>query len=1024
MRWVDDLQTWAKARWQRQGKWLYRLSLMLLTAMLCITLNGAVTAQVTPQITPQVTPQITAQITPQAAPQVLLNQGRSLYESGQLEAALGPIHAAIDQYRAQQNPLGEAVALSNLALVQEQRGALSAAAGAIATSLDRLTITADGQPSDTQQSALAQTLMVQARIQLAQGQAEVALATLERAIALFDQLGNQLGVIRSQIRQAEALQTLGFHQAAITLLQPLYNQLRGSLIDDEAATTDEISDEIDIDHEIINSSSYFRPQPRAGGFISCPEPDIQSSSTVVVSTIRHLAQAYYQVGQLDEAERLMCESGQLAVRSADRIAAQLGLANIYRLQAAIAHSQGDLITADTKADAALAGYDAIAQLTSASATGPLVQVQAQLNRLSLLMDRDRVAEAATEWPEVREKLAVLPPSRAKLYAGMNLAKTLMRLQGMGVTLTVTPIETAVIEQELRQAMDYADAIGDRRGTAFALGYLGELYKTQYDRTEDANQWQRAKEFTQQALFISTQIGADDIAYQWHWQMGRLLTDPGKGDDSAQLDDKRLDEAIAAYQSAIRILEGLRQDLVTVNREVQFSFQENVEPIHRELVDLLLQKDDAFRASHNGRSNALIIEAAQDTIESLQLVELTNFLREACVNVDTVDNVGQVLAQTEAAVIYPIILSDRLEIIISLPDRSAKQTAKQTGNWTGNWAGNWAGNWTDKQMADRNGTVEPADQPTSTLRRVSVPIVQTELEDLMGRFYDGVYNFNSIGYRPLAERAYDVLIRPIEDELATTPVDTLVFVLDGVLRNVPMGALNDGEQFLVEKYSLALTPGVQLLPNLLASNSLQDEPLSVAAFGISEAVPGFLPLPNVSNEIEQIKTVIPDTQALLNDDFKAENFAELISTNPTPIVHLATHGQFSSQQENTFVLTWDQRINIGELSRTLQTGADRRQAPIELLVLSACETASGDRRAALGLAGVAIRAGARSTVASLWQVDDAAAAEMMGEFYRQIASQRVSKAEALRQAQLKILTNPQYRQHPYYWAPFVLVGNWR
>ncbi|NET49179.1 MAG: CHAT domain-containing protein, partial [Merismopedia sp. SIO2A8] len=320
---------------------------------------------------------------------------------------------------------------------------------------------------------------------------------------------------------------------------------------------------------------------------------------------------------------------------------------------------------------------------------------------------------------------------------------------------------------------------------------------------------------------------------------------------------------------------------------------------------------------------------------------------------------------------------------------------------------------------------PSSEPSSfqTLTHVTVDINESDLDDLMDQYYQGVYNFISIRYRSLAQKAYDVLMRPIEEDLASRDIDTLVFVLDGVLRNVPMAALNDGEQFLVEKYSIALTPGIQLLPELLSSQPLKDERLSVAALGLSEGRQGFLPLPNVENEIEQIRAVIPATQALLNEHFTQENFVNLLSTSPSPIVHLATHGQFSSQQENTFVLTWDEKINVSDLSQALRVGADRRQAPIELLVLSACETASGDRRAALGLAGVAIRAGARSTVASLWQVDDAAAAEMMGEFYAQIASQNVSKAEALRQAQLKILNNPQYRKHPYYWAPFVLVGNW-
>ncbi|MEB3230221.1 MAG: tetratricopeptide repeat protein, partial [Leptolyngbyaceae bacterium] len=267
-------------------KWFYRLGLMCVAAVLCITMGGGVTAQITPEITSEITPQM------------LLNQGRSLYESGQLTEALTPIQAAIAQYRTQQDDLGEAVALSNLALVQEQRGALPEAVGAIATSIDRLTTMAAGNPSDGQQSALAQSLNVQARIQLAQGQAEAALQTLEQAIALFEELDHQQGVIRSQIRQAEALQTLGFHQAAIALLDPLYQQLKGP-----------------ITYEEPTEATAEPPSPQGmSGFLSCPILAIRPNAATEVDTIRHLAQAYYQVGQLDRAEALMCESGELATQ--------------------------------------------------------------------------------------------------------------------------------------------------------------------------------------------------------------------------------------------------------------------------------------------------------------------------------------------------------------------------------------------------------------------------------------------------------------------------------------------------------------------------------------------------------------------------------------------------------------------------------------------------------------------------------------------------------------------------------------
>ena len=145
-----------------------------------------------------------------------------------------------------------------------------------------------------------------------------------------------------------------------------------------------------------------------------------------------------------------------------------------------------------------------------------------------------------------------------------------------------------------------------------------------------------------------------------------------------------------------------------------------------------------------------------------------------------------------------------------------------------------------------------------------------------------------------------------------------------------------------------------------------------------------------------------------------------------MVHLATHGVFNSDREKTFILTWNGQLDIDQLRKLLQSTGLGRRRPIELLVLSACETAEGDDRAALGLAGVAVRAGARSTVATLWQVNDVAMSMLMQQFYQELVKPNVTKAEALRQAQRSILKDANNSDHakPYYWSPVVLIGNWQ
>jgi CHAT domain-containing protein len=174
-------------------------------------------------------------------------------------------------------------------------------------------------------------------------------------------------------------------------------------------------------------------------------------------------------------------------------------------------------------------------------------------------------------------------------------------------------------------------------------------------------------------------------------------------------------------------------------------------------------------------------------------------------------------------------------------------------------------------------------------------------------------------------------------------------------------------------------------------------------------------------VEQIKSKIP-TQVLLNQQFTSTALQDQIKAAPFPVVHLATHGQFSSNAEKTFILAWDTPINVKQLGGLLQAREQRDRKPIELLVLSACETAAGDNRAALGLAGVAVRSGARSTLATLWPVDDRSTSDFMVRFYQTLAQSKGTKAEALRDAQLGLLKQPQFR-HPFYWAPFILLGNW-
>ncbi|MEH2456806.1 CHAT domain-containing protein [Nostoc sp.] len=179
--------------------------------------------------------------------------------------------------------------------------------------------------------------------------------------------------------------------------------------------------------------------------------------------------------------------------------------------------------------------------------------------------------------------------------------------------------------------------------------------------------------------------------------------------------------------------------------------------------------------------------------------------------------------------------------------------------------------------------------------------------------------------------------------------------------------------------------------------------------------------NVLNNIEKSNSRVSVTK-VEEKNFNTENLQSNINSTDFQILHLATHGEFSSSPENTFILAYDNPIRANELDKVFKKQAQNQQEPIELIVLSACETASGDQRATLGISGVAVRAGARSAIASLWTLDDQISVDFTREFYKQLLTLKQTKAKALQEAQ-KALKGKPGREHPRYWAPYILLGNW-
>ncbi|MGA1263848.1 MAG: CHAT domain-containing protein [Prochlorothrix sp.] len=839
-----------------------------------------------------------------AISQAFLVQGVELYQAGNFARAAQVWQQAADQLAG--DPVGQATALTHLSLAQRQLGQWDQAQ----ISLDRSLTLLQGLPThEAQQFTLAKTLNAQGSLDLVTGHLNQALYHFQQAALLYGQLGDDTGQFQSQMNWAKVLQAQGRNTLAKRQLEELAAAIQQT-------------------------------------------PD----SALKAATLRQLGEVVKLTTSLEQGEKWLQES----LRVAESIDSPTE-------RSATLLSLGLLAQTQNNASQALEYYRSAANL----APFPVVRLQALTSAFEILMESSQPGqsgrsrgEQSQNWSsavvqqEIEQVLGQAPPNRTVLFAQVHYAQTLLK----------APIEVAPgkIAEILADVVQKARVVADPQAESYGLGRLAQVY-------EQSERWSEAQALTEEALRVAERVNMPEIAYQWQWQLGRILRAEGQ-----------LEGAEVAYETAIGILQDLRGDLASLNPEARFSFREEIEPIYRQYVSLLLTPRSAspavtlppadsgdlvsalvspgvvsfnlgspslgspssFLSSFNSLAKALDfpwkssmtaqgtdlaaefrshspklklgnlspgfggvdhgvglapgaleavvgqrsgesgelsqekLDKARQVIESLQLAELVNFFQADCVTVEAID-ADQI--DPKAGVIYTILLEDRLEILLSQPNRPIFH----------------------KSVAVSNDRIEFVAQ-----------MLQRRLRRQEG------------GFRPLTQALYDWLIRPIEAELAQRDIETLVFVLDGELRNIPMAVLFDGEEYLLEKYALGLTPGLQLFD----PKPLKEQPLTALIGALSEARQDFTPLPAVPQEVETINQFLPTT-LLMNESFQKGAVAKQITQNPAPIVHFATHGQFSSNAEDTFILTWDGQININEFSELLQGGFLGDDQAIELLVFS-------------------------------------------------------------------------------------------
>jgi CHAT domain-containing protein len=533
----------------------------------------------------------------------------------------------------------------------------------------------------------------------------------------------------------------------------------------------------------------------------------------------------------------------------------------------------------------------------------------------------------------------------------------------------------------QRAIELGANLHDPRTLSFAWGYLGNLYEVNGGPGRLAD----ALTATRRARFFAQSVQRNDVLYRWEWQSGRILARQGDND-----------AAITAYQRALSSLQTVRDDVAIGSGT---DFRKSVGPMFYELADLLLQRAGRLQANDSDGAQQSL-EEARSAVESLKATELKNYFQDECVHVAASSQQDVDAALTTArhtAVLYVIPLADRTELLMSLPPK--------------------------------NGIGRPV-----LSRAQPVAIGRDALYAAARQMRYDDEDASTGEYAKSGAIMYDWLIRPIASQLADNGITTLVFVPDGDLRLISPAALYDSKtnQFLVQSFAIAVTPGLTLAspevskargsPRVLAAGLSQEQTVQIPG----EEAQTFDALPGVHDELQALTTVYgPHGKTLSNVAFDQKNLDQAMGSDQYAIVHLATHAQFNQDARKTFVLAHDGPMDLNRLEQLIEPSQFRGQ-PVELLSLSACETAAGDDtgRAALGLAGVAIRAGARSALATLWLADDAATSRLVPIFYRELSSgSRPSKAEALQRAQVEILTNTGY-SHPRFWAPFLIIGNWR
>jgi len=757
------------------------------------------------------------------------------------------------------------------------------------------------------------------------------------------------------------------------------------------------------------------------GIASCPALSGDTKAPISYLDLIRCGEAFRERGRFAEATASFQAAREKSASPRQKAVALLGLGNtaLFRrdfttaepllrealeigkehgttaLVALCHNSLGNLLASRKLVDEASRAYQRALE-TALEANDLAAAATARLNLAKLLSDLQpdralqllRTVLESPPIPEVGERTAIL---LAVGHTALNQGRTEESREQWRTTGGAALALALPLAQQSDDARLLSRIYGEQAGLALAQQRLPE-----------------AERLTEYAIHSAAREQAHDLLLQWEWQLGRILKAQG-----------RLRPATDAFRRSVSHLDAIRHDIPIEYHDGRSSFRETLAPVYLGLADLLLQL--AQHEKNEARHQSLLIEA-RDAVERIKTAEMQDFFKDSCAVTQRVA-VQLEKIDLKSAILYPILLPERLELLLSLPS-----------GW----------------------------------RRAMVPVGARELEKVALRFVQALRAPITLGRLvPFPEEdgrlLYDWLIKPLSSSLANT--ETIVIVPDGVLRLVPFSAMvTENGKFLLDRYAVATSPGLTLfdpapiprgdMSTLIAGLSrpgpvvkeLPQQQLSeqfaklrgqgllrggeelrtAAAMrhllddpGVAQKLCDSLALPGIDLEVKDLAGRL-SAKVLINESFNLNAFENEVLKTPYRIVHIASHGVFGGTAEESFILTYDRLLNMHTIENLLKN-VDKNRA-VELLSLSACQTAEGNDRAPLGLSGVALKSGARSAMGTLWPAEDRAAQQLFAEFYRQLTTEKRTKAQALRAAQLKLL-GESATSHPFFWSPFILIGNW-